>query len=76
MDAELLNILQARPPMMDIGKLIRLEELLKRGVKYISEESGIPAQTIYSKLRRGTPLTDDESRAIDLVFLQLGIQVY
>ena len=62
--------------MMNIGKLIRLESLLKRGIMYIADDSGIPAQTIYSKLKRATPFTDDEARAIDRVFLHLGIQVF
>jgi hypothetical protein len=56
---------------MDTPTLIRLKRLMS--VRHLATLSGIPVQTLHTKLRRGTDLSPEESESIDNVLHAWGI---
>ncbi len=60
-------------PTLTTEALVRARPVLN--MAGIARAAGIPEQTLFAKLRRGSPLSDDDARSIEEVLRAADLQL-
>lgn len=67
-------LVRPESPMMTTAKLRKLKPILN--LAGFARLAGLPTVNLHKKVERGTPLTEDEARALDSVLFGFGTEVH